>query len=127
MAPVGSALPSSTSAVLPPASFAPITPQPMTVASKKAVPRPSASSRRDQEGAGIQVTTRLLDVDPSMRPMSRNFAVSASWPDERMGRLVRSEIRFLRYLNAVTKARSFSKSPPSTAAGSSMRQCAVIG
>ncbi len=36
-------------------------------------------------------------------------------------------ILFLRYLAACTKARSFSMSEPSTAAGSSMPQCAVAG
>jgi hypothetical protein len=37
------------------------------------------------------------------------------------------EMRFLRYLSAVTKAASFWMSVPSIAAGSSMLQCAVIG
>ena len=40
---------------------------------------------------------------------------------------MKTDIRFFKYLNAVTKARSFSMSLPSTAAGSSMPQCAVMG
>ena len=45
----------------------------------------------------------------------------------RIGRLTKTDMRLLRYPNAVTKARCFSTSVPSTAAGSSTPQCAVIG
>src|SRR5579859_6897304 len=43
------------------------------------------------------------------------------------GRLMKTEIRFLRYRAANTNALSLSISVPWTAAGSSMPQCAVIG
>ena len=45
----------------------------------------------------------------------------------RIGRFVKTPMRFFRYRKAATKAASFSMSVPSTAAGSSMPQCAVIG
>ena len=51
IAPVGMVLPRSAMAALPPASRSAMMPEPTTVATKSAVPSPSANSRRDS-GAG---------------------------------------------------------------------------
>ena len=53
MAPVGSVLPSSASATLPPASRSPMMPEPITVASRSAVPSASAPSRCPKDGLGM--------------------------------------------------------------------------
>src|SRR5260370_37909111 len=66
-------------------------------------------------------------VAPSRAPISRNFAFNDNSSRLLIGRLVKAEIRFLIYRAANTNAASFSMSVPSTAAGSSMPQWAVIG
>src|SRR5262245_29014293 len=62
-----------------------------------------------------------------MRPILCNLVVSDRRLSEAMGRLVKIEIWCLKYLNAVTNARSLSISLPSTAAASSTPQCVEIG
>src|SRR5262245_19192356 len=62
-----------------------------------------------------------------MRPISRSLAVSARRLSDSIGRLVKIEIRFLKYLKVVKNARSFSISPPYTPAGASLPQCAESG
>src|ERR1700722_14638623 len=54
-----------------------------------------------------QATCGLAFVTPSSCPISRSFAFSAILSRLRIGRFVKMEIRFLRYLAASTNAASF--------------------
>src|SRR5580704_8438347 len=68
----------------------------------------SRSKRFSREPSGKR---SAHDVAPSRRPMSRSFAPRAILSRLRIGRLMKTDIRFFKYLNAVTKARSFSMLP----------------
>ena len=76
MAPVGMVLPSSARAMLPPASFSAMMPEPTTVATRSPVPSASAAMRRaaapvahgSVAAAGNGSSSA---VEPSIRPMSR--------------------------------------------------------
>jgi hypothetical protein len=64
---------------------------------------------------------------PSMRPISLRRFASESSSRLRIGRAMKAVILLRKYRKAWANARSFSIFVPSTAAGSSMPQCAVIG
>ena len=107
---VASVLASSATAALPPASRSAITPEPMTTASRRAVPRASASSLRATEATTQRVPMLLT---------SRRRAIASS---RSIGNAsINSSRRFS--VSAVSwNAKRLASSVPPTAAGSGMPQ-----
>src|SRR5690606_27806795 len=80
-----------------------------------------------EDGHDVYPTLEHLVVVPSTAPMPSSLEFSAIRSMLAIGRLMKAPMRLRRRRRASSKAARCLNSGPSTAAGSSMPQCAVSG